>query len=100
MAKWVLVHRFSLVRNENIIEEIEELLQREKERMLERESRRQWFILNELYTNYSPGLYRTAREIAVEDNVFAEELYALEEKWIKEGKIKKEETLKATLGVK
>jgi MoxR-like ATPase len=100
MAKWVLVHRISLVRNENVIEEIDELLQREKERMLERESRRQWFILNELYTNYSPGLYRTAREIAVEDNVFAEELYALEEKWIKEGKIKKEETLKATLGIK
>ncbi|MBO3763303.1 MAG: MoxR family ATPase [Thermoproteota archaeon] len=100
MARWALIHRINLVRNENVIEEIDELLQREKERMIERESRRQWFILNELYTSYSPGLYRTAKEIAVEDNVFAEELYALEEKWIKEGKLRKEETLKATLGIK
>jgi len=98
MAKWALIHRIGLVKSENLIEEMEDLLRREKERMNEREARRQWFILNELYKNFTPGLYRVAREIAVEDNVFAEELYKLEEKWIKEGKIREEETLRATLG--
>jgi len=99
MAKWVLIHRMSFLNPEKPLKEIGELLEREKERMFERESRKQWFILNELYSNFSPGLYRTAKEIAAEDNVFAEELFFLEEKWVKEGKISREETLKVGLGI-
>lgn len=53
-------------------------------------------ILNELYSSFKPGLYKTAREIAVEDNVFAEELFTLESRWVKEGKIRREETLMAS----
>jgi MoxR-like ATPase len=99
MAKWVLIHRTGFINPEKPLKEISELLEREKERMFERESRKQWFILNELYNNFSPGLYRTAKEIAAEDNVFAEELFSLEEKWVKEGKISREETLKVGLGL-
>ncbi|MEM2261717.1 MAG: MoxR family ATPase [Thermoproteota archaeon] len=98
MAKWVLVHRTSLLNSEKPLKEIDELIEMEKERMFERESRKQWFILNELYSGFNPSLYRTAKEIAAEDNVFAEELFLLEEKWVKEGKISREETLKAELG--
>ncbi|MBO3769758.1 MAG: MoxR family ATPase [Thermoproteota archaeon] len=99
MAKWVLVHRTGLLNPEKPLKEIDELIEMEKERMFERESRKQWFILNELYSGFNPSLYRTAKEIAAEDNVFAEELFLLEEKWIKEGKISREETLKAELGL-
>jgi len=99
MAKWVLVHRIGLLNAEKPLTEIDELLERERERMFERESRKQWFILNELYKNFSPGLYKVAKEIAAEDNVFAEELFTLEEKWVKEGKISREETLKVGLGI-
>ncbi len=99
MAKWVLVHRIGLLNAEKPLTEIDELLERERERMFERESRKQWFILNELYNNFSPGLYKVAKEIASEDNVFAEELFTLEEKWVKEGKISREETLKVGLGI-
>ncbi|MDW8034556.1 MAG: MoxR family ATPase, partial [Nitrososphaerota archaeon] len=99
MAKWVLVHRTSLLNPEKPLKEIDELIEMEKERMFERESRKQWFILNELYSSFNPSLYRTAKEIAAEDNVFAEELFILEERWVKEGKISREETLKAELGI-
>ncbi|MBO3840000.1 MAG: MoxR family ATPase [Thermoproteota archaeon] len=99
MAKWVLVHRTGLMNTEKPLTEIDELLERERERMFERESRKQWFILNELYNNFSPGLYKVAKEIAAEDNVFAEELFNLEEKWVREGKISREETLKVGLGI-
>ncbi|MEM3712169.1 MAG: MoxR family ATPase [Thermoproteota archaeon] len=99
MAKWVLVHRTGLLNLEKPLKEIDELIEMEKERMFERESRKQWFILNELYSGFNSNLYRTAKEIAAEDNVFAEELFLLEEKWVKEGKISREETLKAELGL-
>ncbi|MBO3832677.1 MAG: hypothetical protein FGF51_04735, partial [Candidatus Brockarchaeota archaeon] len=99
MAKWVLIHRTGFLNPEKPLKEISELLEREKERMFERESRKQWFILNELYNGFSPGLYRTAKEIAAEDNVFAEELFSLEEKWVREGRISREETLKVGLGL-
>lgn len=99
MAKWVLVHRTGLLNPEKPLKEIDELIEMEKERMFERESRKQWFILNELYSGFNPSLYRTAKEIAAEDNVFAEELFILEEKWVKEGKISREETLRAELGL-
>jgi len=99
MARWALIHRIGFLNPEKPLKEMNELLERERERMFERESRKQWFILNELYTNFSPGLYRTAKEIAAEDNVFAEELFSLEEKWVKEGKITREETLKVGLGI-
>jgi MoxR-like ATPase len=96
MAKWVLVHRMTLARPRNLINDLNELIEREKERMHERDSRGQWLILNELYSSFKPGLYKTAREIAVEDNVFAEELFALEARWVREGKLSREETLMAT----
>lgn len=99
MAKWVLIHRTGLLNYERPLKEMDELLERERERMFERESRKQWFILNELYNNFSPGLYKTAKEIAAEDNVFAEELFSLEERWVSEGKISREETLKVGLGL-
>lgn len=99
MAKWVLIHRTGFLNYERPLKEMDELLERERERMFERESRKQWFILNELYNNFSPGLYKTAKEIAAEDNVFAEELFSLEEKWVSEGKISREETLKVGLGL-
>ena len=62
-----------------------------------RKARKQWFILRRLYDKFSPEMYRLAREIAIEDLVFAEELMTLEEKWIKENLIKKEETLRYRL---
>lgn len=99
MARWILIHRIGLLNAERPLKEMNELLEREKERMFERESRKQWFILNELYTDFSPSLYKTAKEIAVEDIVFAEELFSIEEKWVREGKISREETLKASLGI-
>jgi MoxR-like ATPase len=99
MAKWALVHRIGFLNAEKPLAEMDELLERERERMFERESRKQWFVLNELYDNFSPSLYRVAKEIAAEDNVFAEELFILEEKWVKEGKISREETLKVGLGI-
>ncbi|MEM2941029.1 MAG: MoxR family ATPase [Thermoproteota archaeon] len=99
MAKWVLIHRIGFLNSERPLKEMDELLERERERMFERDSRKQWFILNELYSSFSPGLYRTAKEIAAEDNVFAEELFSLEEKWVREGKISREETLKVGLGL-
>ncbi|MEM2921508.1 MAG: hypothetical protein QXF26_04235 [Candidatus Bathyarchaeia archaeon] len=96
MARWVLVHRMTLARPRSLLGDLNELIERERERMHERDSRGQWLILNELYTSFKPGLYKTAREIAVEDNVFAEELYALEARWVREGKLRREETLMAT----
>ncbi|MGQ9478702.1 MAG: AAA family ATPase [Thermoproteota archaeon] len=99
MAKWVLIHRTGFLNPEKPLKEMDELLERERERIFERESRKQWFILNELYNGFSPGLYRTAKEIAAEDNVFAEELFTLEDRWVKEGKISREETLKVSLGL-
>ena len=93
MLRWTLPHRISLVRVKSIVDDIQELLNMELEKIRERERRRQWAILNELYKGFSRDLYFRAREIALEDIVFAEELMKLEDKWIKEKKMREDESL-------
>lgn len=99
MAFYVMPHRITLTKTRNILSDLRELLNREKAKMRDREGRRQWFILNELTKNFNRGLYNRAREIALEDMVFAEELSKLEGKWIKEGKVKPEESVTYNLGM-
>ena len=50
-------------------------------------------MLERLYEAFSRESYRLAKEIAIEDLVFAEELMKLEEKWLREGLVKPEETI-------
>ncbi len=95
LSKWVLPHRMELTKERIIFKDIEEILEREKIKMRERSLRKQWFILDQLYKKFGKELYRKAKEIALEDQVFAEELMLLEEKWIREGLISREETLTA-----
>ena len=99
MALYVMPHRITLTKTRNILSDLRELLNREKAKMRDREGRRQWFILNELTKNFNRGLYNRAREIALEDMVFAEELSKLEGRWIKEGKVKPEESVTYNLGI-
>ena len=93
MFKWTLPHRLSLVRTKSIVDDIQELLSTELDKIRERERRKQWAILNELYRGFSRDLYFRAREIALEDMVFAEELIKLERKWIEEKKMREDESL-------
>ena len=97
MALWVLPHRMSVVRVRNLVEDLRELLERERVKMMDRESRRQWPIMNQLLKQFDRSLYQHAKEIAVEDIVFAEELRKLEVRWLQEGKVKREETLEAVM---
>ena len=96
--RWVLPHRIKLTRSKSVTNGINSLIKEERRKMKEREARKQWLVLDALYKGFSKGLYFKAREIALEDIVFAEELIKLERKWIKEGKIKEEESLTAYLG--
>lgn len=89
LAKVVLPHRVDLVKQGVHYIEINKIIEREREINLERKARKQWFILRRLYEKFTPEMYRLAREIDVEDLVFAEELITLEEKWIKQGFFKK-----------
>ena len=93
MAFWILPHRLSLVRTRNVPADVRELLEAERIKMADRDTRRQWSILNELIKGFDPSLYRLAREVAVEDVVFAEELTKIEKTWIRKDIIKQEETL-------
>ncbi len=93
LALLVLPHRMELVREGLPLAELREILRREEEINRERESRGQWFLLDKLLKGFKADVYRLAREIAMEDLVFAEELIKLEGKWVKEGAIKPEETL-------
>jgi len=97
---WVLPHRMALVRVRNLLQDINALLDRERAKTEDRESRKQWAILNELYKGYTPALYRLGKEAASEDIVFAEELMRLEDQWVKEGKVRGEETISAQMGWK
>ncbi|HDI74591.1 MAG: hypothetical protein DRJ52_05420 [Thermoprotei archaeon] len=99
MLRWVLPHRITLTRTKNIILDLKEIIEQEKVKMRDRESRRQWYILNELVKKFNRGLYLKAKEIALEDLVFAEELVKLEEKWISEKLIRPEESVKYNLGI-
>jgi len=92
-SRWVLPHRIEFTRARAVQNDIGEIIEREKVKMAERDARKQWFVLNELYKRFDRGLYRRAKEIALEDIVFAEELMELEKKWVDEGVVSREETL-------
>ncbi|MBS7627861.1 AAA family ATPase [Candidatus Bathyarchaeota archaeon] len=95
MALWVLPHRTTLVNVRSMVGDLRDLLNRERAKMSDREVRREWPILNRLYKEFDRALYQHAKEIAMEDMVFAEELRALEEVWIQEGRLRKDETVGA-----
>ncbi|MEM1581306.1 MAG: ATP-binding protein [Candidatus Bathyarchaeia archaeon] len=98
MALWVFSHRLSLIRARNIISDILDLLERERAKMEDRRIRRQWSLLNELVKGFNPSIYRLARDAAVEDVVFAEELTRMEDKWINEGLLKPGEDIATQMG--
>ena len=93
LAKWVLPHRIELTKVRVLLEDIEDILERERIKMREREIRRQWYLLNELYKKFDRELYRRVKEMALEDLVLAEELMKLEHKWVRKGVISREEAL-------
>jgi len=93
MAFWILPHRLSLVRARNVLSDIKDLLEAERIKMADRDARRQWSILNELMKDFNREIYRLAREAAIEDVVFAEELIKMEKIWMEKGLIKQEESL-------
>jgi len=97
MALWVFSHRMKLVRVRSLLGDLQELLDRERAKLEDRSARRQWTVLNELSKDFNPSFYRVAKEAAVEDAVFAEELMKLEEDWIGKGQLKREETLSAQM---
>jgi len=100
MALWVIPHRLTMVRTRNILGDLQDLLEREKVKIADRDLRRQWPLLNELMKEFNRPIYRLAREAAVEDVAFAEELIKLEEKWVREGILKRDETLSIQMGWK
>jgi MoxR-like ATPase len=100
MALWVLPHRMTLVRTRNLLEDLQSLLERERIKMEDRNMRRQWALLNNLMNKFNPSLYRLARDAAVEDVVLAEELIKLEDKWVKEGLLRRDELLSTQMGWK
>ncbi|RLF16683.1 MAG: hypothetical protein DRJ66_02870 [Thermoprotei archaeon] len=99
LAKWVLPHRIVLAKTTMIFRDIDEILRRERTKMHERELRKQWYLLKELYKKFDRALYARAAEIALEDPVFAEELIRLEKIWISKGILNKEESLMHYLGI-
>ena len=100
LALWVLPHRLTLVRATNILNDLVDLLDRERVKMADRDMRREWPLLNELLKGFNSSVYRLAREAAVEDVAFAEELTRLEERWVREGTLKRDETLSTQMGWK
>jgi len=100
MAFWILPHRLSLVRTRNVLSDIKDLLEAERIKMADRDARRQWSILNELMKDFNREIYRLAREAAIEDVVFAEELIKMEKIWMEKGLIKQEESLSLQMGWK
>ncbi|HIE19071.1 TPA: hypothetical protein EYP75_05035 [Candidatus Bathyarchaeota archaeon] len=97
MAFWILPHRLSLVRTRNVPADVKDLLEAERIKMADRDARRQWSLLNELIKSFDRSLYRLAREAAVEDVVFAEELTKIEKAWIRKDIIKQDETLSSQM---
>jgi len=98
MAFWILPHRLSLVKTRNILADIKEIIAMERVKMADRDARRQWAILNELMKEFNASVYKLAREAAVEDVILAEELIKLEAKWVREGILKRSETLSSQMG--
>ena len=100
MALWVLLHRVTLVRTGNLIDSLHGLLERERIKMEDRNVRRQWALLDQLMNGFDRGIYKLAREAAVEDVTFAEELMKLEERWVKENILSPDELLSIQMGWK
>jgi MoxR-like ATPase len=100
MALVVLPHRITLVRTRNILGDLADLLGRERIKMADRNVRKQWPLLNELLKDFNRSVYKLAREAAVEDVAFAEELVRLEDNWVGQGLLKSDETLAAQMGWK
>ncbi|MEM3479496.1 MAG: AAA family ATPase [Candidatus Bathyarchaeia archaeon] len=98
MALWVFPHRLNLIRTRNILVDLQSLLERERVKMENRRIRRQWALLNEMMKGFDPSIYKLAREAAVEDVVFAEELMKIEDKWISEGLLKRGEDMATQMG--
>ncbi|MEM2341077.1 MAG: AAA family ATPase [Candidatus Bathyarchaeia archaeon] len=98
IALWVFPHRLNLIRTRNILSDIQDLLERERVKMEDRRIRRQWSLLNELIKGFNPSIYRLARDAAVEDVAFAEELIKIEENWINEGLLKRGEDISSQMG--
>ncbi|MEM3013918.1 MAG: AAA family ATPase [Candidatus Bathyarchaeia archaeon] len=100
MALLVFPHRLTLVRTRNIINDMIEILERERVKMADRNARRQWPLLNELLKDFNRSVYGLAREAAIEDIVFAEELIRLEDQWVNEGLLRRDDTLSTQMGWK
>lgn len=98
MALWVLPHRVTLVRTRNLLADFQQLLERERVKMEDRNFRREWPLLNELVKGFNSAAYRLAKDAAVEDISFAEELVKLEDRWVQEAILRREETLTAQMG--
>jgi len=95
---WVLPHRVTLVRTRNLLADFQDLLERERVKMEDRNFRREWPLLNELVKGFNSAAYRLAKDAAVEDISFAEELVKMEDKWVQEGILTREETLTTQMG--
>jgi MoxR-like ATPase len=100
MALVVLPHRITLVRTRNVLSDLSDLLGRERIKMADRNARKQWSLLNELLKDFNRPVYKLAREAAVEDVAFAEELVSLEEKWVSKDLLKIDESLTSQMGWK
>ncbi len=98
IALWVLPHRVTLVRTRNVLADFQQLLERERVKMEDRNFRREWPLLHELVKGFNSAAYRLAKDAAVEDISFAEELVKLEDKWVQEAILRREETLTAQMG--
>lgn len=88
LIPWTLIHRASLTDSRNLLGNWAEILSKERERIKDREARGHWLILLKLSENFDQKLYGYAKELSLEDPVFAEELRRLEEKWSSEGVLK------------
>ncbi|MEM4462360.1 MAG: AAA family ATPase [Candidatus Bathyarchaeia archaeon] len=88
LIPWTLIHRASLTDSRNILGSWAEILSKEREKVKDREARGHWLILLKLSEKFDQKLYSYAKELSLEDPVFAEELRRLEEKWGVEGMLK------------
>ncbi len=98
VALLVFPHRLTLVRTRNLLNDMVEILERERIKMADRNSRKQWPLLNELLKDFNRSVYGLAREAAIEDVAFAEELIRLEDQWVNEGRLKRDDTLSTQMG--
>ncbi len=98
MALLVFPHRLTLVRTRNLLNDMVEILERERIKMADRNARKQWPLLNELLKDFNRSVYGLAREAAIEDVAFAEELIRLEDQWVNEGRLKRDDTLSTQMG--